>query len=81
MRCAHFDFSGMPEMSRLHVCVDLSFYPHGILMGIGLIACCTFSTGAPGRTKCPVAPVSAMDSCLDICITDAEYSLSIYLLV
>ena len=31
--------------------------------------------------KYPVAPVSAMASCLDICITDVEYAVSVCLLV
>ena len=46
---AHFSFSGIPVMSRLHVCVDLSFYPSGRLIEIGLLAGCTFFTGVPGR--------------------------------
>ena len=64
-----------------YVCVDLSFDPYGRLMEIGLPDGCVFFTGVPGRTKCPVAQVSDMDSCLDICITDVEYATSICLLV
>ena len=79
--CARFAFSGMTAISRLHVCVDLSFYPYGRLMKIGLLAGCTFFTGFPGSTKCPVAPVSAMTSSLGIYIIDVDYSFSVYLLV
>ena len=32
---ARFAFSGMLEIPRLHVCVDLSFDPSGRLMEIG----------------------------------------------
>ena len=31
MMCARFDFSGMPEIYRLQVCVDLSFIRLGYL--------------------------------------------------
>ena len=47
--CVRFDFYGMPEMSRLHVCVDLILNPSGKLMDIGLLSGCTFSTGVSGR--------------------------------
>ena len=79
--CERFSLSGMPAMSRLHVCVDISFYPSGRLMGLGFLAGCKFFTGVTGRKKCPVALVSSMASCLDICIIDVEYSVSICLLV
>ena len=79
--CACFSFSCIPAMSRLHMCVDLIFDPSGILTEIGFLAGCTFFTGVPGRTKFSVAPVSDMASCLGICITDAEYAVSICLLV
>ena len=46
---ARFAFSGIPAMSRLHVCVDLSFDHSGRLIDIGLLAGCTFFTGVPGR--------------------------------
>ena len=39
---ARFSFSGMTEMYRLHVCVDLSLDLSGILMEIGLLAGCTY---------------------------------------
>ena len=35
MMCARFFFPGISAMSRLHVCVDLSFDPSGRLMEIG----------------------------------------------
>ena len=53
-------------MSRLHVCVELCLDPSDILMEICLLDGCTLFTGVPGRTKCLVAPVSAMASCLVI---------------
>ena len=64
--CARFAFCGMSAMSRLDLCVDLSFDPSGRLMGIGFLAGCIFFTGVPGRMKYPVAPVSDIASCLDI---------------
>ena len=79
--CACFSFSGMPAVSRLHLCVDLSFDLSGTLMEMGLLAGCTFFTGFPGRTTYLVAPLSAMASCLDIYTTDVEYAVSIFLLV
>ena len=79
--CARFSFSGMPAMSRLHVCVDLCFDLSIILMDIGLLDVCTLFTGVPGRTKFLVAPVSDMASCLNICIIDVDYAVSICLLV
>ena len=39
----------MTEMSRLHVCVELSFDPSGILMEIDLLAGCKLFTGVTGR--------------------------------
>ena len=79
MICARFAFSGMPAISRLHVTVELSFDPSGRLTEIGLLASCILFTVVPGRAKCPVATVSAMDSCLDICIADVDYAGFIYL--
>ena len=55
-----FSFSGMPVMSSLNVCVDLSFYPSDRLMEISLLAGCTFIPGVPGSTIFPVAPASAI---------------------
>ena len=63
---ACFDFSEIISMSRLHVCVDLSFDPSGRLTDIDFLAGCTLFPGFPGRTKCPVAPVSDMAYCLII---------------
>ena len=57
-----FAFSGMPSMYMIHMCVDLSFYPSGILSVIGLLAGCTFFTGVTGRKNIPVDPASAMAS-------------------
>ena len=81
MMRARFAFSGMSDFFSLHVCVDLSFDLSGRLVEICLLYACTFFTGVPGSTKCPVYLVSDMASCLDICITDVEYAVSICLLV
>ena len=78
--CERFAFSVMPEMYRLHVCVDLSFYLSGKLVNIFLLDGCIFFTGVPGNKKCPVAPVSAVGSGLEIYITDVKYAVSICLL-
>ena len=78
---ARFYFSGIPAMSRLHVCVDLSFDLSGILMEIGLLDGCKLISGFYGRTKCPVSTASDMDSCLFIFIIDVVYDVSICLLV
>ena len=61
------------------MCVDFSFYPSGRFMEIVELSGCIFFTGLPGRKKFPVDPVSAMASCLDRCIADVEYAVSIYL--
>ena len=79
--CARFAFCGMSAMSRLDLCVDLSFDPSGRLTEIGLFDGCKFITAVPCRKKCLVALVSAMSSCLDICITDVKYAVSICLFV
>ena len=63
---ACFSFSGMPSMSRLHVFIDLGLDPSGILMEIGFLAGSTFFTGVTGSKKYPVAPASALTSCLVI---------------
>ena len=77
---ARFAFSGMPKMYRLHVCVDLSLYLSRRFMDIGLLSGCTLCTGVPGTKKFPVAPASAMASCLVIFIIYVDYAVSIYLL-
>ena len=51
---------GSQGMARSHVWVDLICSPSGRLIVSGLVAGRTFSTGVPGRTKCPVAPASAI---------------------
>ena len=79
--CARFALSGMTAMSSLHICVDLSCDLSGILMEIGFLAGCKLFTGVPGSMKIPVAPVSVLEFCLDICIIDVEYAISICLLV
>ena len=38
MMRSHFTFSGIPEMYRLHLCVELSFDPSGRFMEIFLLA-------------------------------------------
>ena len=78
---ARFYLSGMPAMSRLHMCVDLSVDLSGRLTEIGFIAGCTFFTGVLGRTKYPVAPESDMASFLAICIIDIDYAFFICSLV
>ena len=50
-------------------------------MEISLLAGCTLFLGVPGSTKFTVAPSAAMASCLVIYIIDAEYYVSICLLV
>ena len=47
-------------MLRLHVFIDLIVSPSGRWMISGLFAGWTLRTGAPGATKCYVAPTSAM---------------------
>ena len=59
---SHFDLSGVSEMSRLHVCVDLCLDPSGRLMEIVFIAGCKFFTGVPGKKKCSVSPESITTS-------------------
>ena len=81
MMWARFSSSGISAMSGLHMCVELSFDPSGILMEIVLIASCKFLTGVPGRKKCLFAPASSMASFLVIYIIDVEYVVSICLLV
>ena len=44
-----FAFSGMPEIYRLRVCVDLIFDISGRFMEIGLLDGCTLFPGFPGR--------------------------------
>ena len=58
--CTSFYFSGMPSMSKLHMCVDLILDPSGILILIGLSAGCKLFTVVPGRKKWPLAPASAI---------------------
>ena len=74
--CTCFASSGMPAISRLQVCVEFSFDPYGRLLEIGVLAGYTFFTEVHGRTKCPVALVSDMYSCLDSCIDGVEYAVS-----
>ena len=47
-------------MMILNVYVDLMILPSGRFIEIGLIVGNVSMTGVPGKTKCPVAPVSAM---------------------
>ena len=62
------------------MCVELSFDLYGRLTEIGFLAGCTFFNRINGRTKCMVTLISDMVSCLDICIIDVEYAVSICLL-
>ena len=79
--CASFAVSGMPSMSRLHVCVDLSLDPYVILIVICLLAGCIFFTGVTGRENFSVSPESAMASLLFILMIDVEYAVSVFLFV
>ena len=58
--CASVIVSGSRGISKLHVCVDNSFDPSGIMICIGFWAGCLFIAGAPSTKKCPVAPESEM---------------------
>ena len=53
-------------LSISHSCVDTNFLPSGWLMLIGLLARLMFIAGAPGWSKCPVAPASAIPVSLHI---------------
>ena len=77
---ARFEISGIPAMSRLHVCVDLSFDMYGRLMEICLLSGCKLFTGVTGRTQFTVSPAIDIYPFLVICIFDIEYALSICLL-
>ena len=57
-------------MFKRQVWVDLMCSPSGRLMMRGFLAGCMSNTGAPGRTKCPVAPASDIASSTAICIFD-----------
>ena len=76
---ASFSSSGVPSMSRSHVCVDLSLDPSGRLIEIGFFAGCKLFTGLPGRKKITVAPASAIASLFVIFIRDVRYDVSIVL--
>ena len=77
--CAIFDVSGIPSMSRLHVCVDLSLDLSGRLIEIDLISGCKFFTGVPGRKKCHVAPASGIAPLFFIFVIDVYYAVSVLL--
>ena len=62
--CASFAVSGMPSMSRLHVCVDLSLGLSGRLIVICFLSGFIFFTGCSVSKKCLVTPASAMASLL-----------------
>ena len=68
--CALVASSGSQGMFKRQVWVDLMSSPSGRLMMRGFLAGCMSNTGAPGRTKCPVAPASAIASSTAICILD-----------
>ena len=77
--CSRFSVSGMPSMSRLHVCVDLSLDLPEILIEIGLIAGCKLFTGVPGSKKCTVDPEYSIYSLFFIFMRYVEYAVSIVL--
>ena len=58
--CALVALSGCHGMFILHVCVDLLALSPGSFIEIGLDVGIMSITGVPGKTKCHVAPVSAM---------------------
>ena len=66
-------------MSSSHMCVEMILYPCGRLIKIGLVSGCKTFTGVPGRTKCPVAPASAIASLFVIFSSDVGYAASIVL--
>ena len=77
--CASVAVSGMPSIYRFHVCVDLSLDLYGRLIQIGFIDGCKFFNGVSGRTKCPVAPASAISFLFFIFVIDVEYDVSVLL--
>ena len=79
--CENFACSGIPSISRSHVCIDLSLDLSGRFIEIGLSAGCNCFTGVPGRSKYPVAPTSAIASLCVIYISNVEYGVSIVLSV
>ena len=58
--------SGSQEISIWRVCIYFICFPYGNLMHRGFFAGLIFLIGVPGRTKCPVAPASAMAISTDI---------------
>ena len=58
--CAFVASSGNHGMFSLQVWVDVMVSPSGRLMTSGVRAGFISNTGAPGTTKCPVAPASAI---------------------
>ena len=77
--CARFFVSGINSRYRLHVFIDLSLDPSGILTVMDLISDCKFFTGIPGRTKFTVATASDIASLLVIFMINVEYALSIFM--
>ena len=61
--------------------MDISLDPLGIFIKISFISGFKRITGVPGRTKCPVAPASAIASVFVIFNTDLEYTVSIVMVV
>ena len=68
--CALVAASGRNGRFSLHVWVDFITSPSGRLMMSGTAAGLIPITGAPGRTKCPVAPASAMALSMAILILE-----------
>ena len=68
--CALVTASGSHGRFSLHVWVDLITSPSGRLMMSGFTAGWISKTCAPGRTKCHVAPVSAMALSIAILILE-----------
>ena len=58
--CALVALSGSHGMLILHVCVDLMTPASGRQIEIGFFVGWMSMTGVPGKTKCPVAPASAI---------------------
>ena len=77
--CASFAVYGIPLIYRLHVYIDLSLDPSGILIDIGLLSGCKLFNGVTCRKKCLISPASAIASLFVIFMIVLEYAVSILL--
>ncbi len=67
---------GSHGIASSHVCVDLTCTPSGRFIVSSLLAGWMFSTGVPGRTKCPMAPALAIAWSTTIFILDVLSTIS-----